>query len=123
VALDGKTSDSKSEWPKFQGDPKKFRGWHLAILAQLSIPPWKEFYDPVVNYVVTTTSNTALNEKLYAKLLTCLEGAVLQNMVSRKQLRADGVSLLHELTQTFVLNMYPKSLPQRQESSGQTPSD
>jgi len=102
VALDGKTSDSKSEWPKFQGDP------HLAILAQLSIPPWKEFYDPVVNNVVTTTSNTALNEKLYAKLLTCLEGAVLQNMVSRKHLRADGVSLLHELTQTFR----PKNVPE-----------
>jgi len=33
VALEGKTSDSKSEWPKFQGEPKKFRGWYLAILA------------------------------------------------------------------------------------------
>jgi hypothetical protein len=57
---------------------------------------------------VTVTSNVALNEKLYAKLLTCLEGTVLQNMVSRKHLRADGISLLHELVQTFR----PKNVPE-----------
>jgi len=28
-------SESKSEWPKFNGDSKKFRAWYLAIMAQL----------------------------------------------------------------------------------------
>jgi len=35
----GEKSDHKSEWPKFAGDQKKFRAWHLAIMAQLSLPP------------------------------------------------------------------------------------
>lgn len=108
VVLDTKSSDTKSEWPKFQGDHKKFRGWHLAILAQMCLPPWKELYDSTTNGVMLTTGNTALNEKLYAKLLTCLEAQVLQNMVSCKHLRADGLLLLQELVQTYR----PKNVPE-----------
>jgi hypothetical protein len=32
-----KTSDTKSDWPKFSGDPKNFRAWYLAIVAQVSL--------------------------------------------------------------------------------------
>jgi hypothetical protein len=42
--------------------------------------------DSHTNDFVDTTSNTTLNGKLYAKLLVCLEGQALQNMVSRKHL-------------------------------------
>jgi len=95
VVLDTKSTEPKSEWPKFQGDVKKFRGWYLAIVAQICFPPWKEFYDSLMNKIVLTTMNITLNEKLYAKVLTCLESQVLQNMVSRKHLCADGLALLH----------------------------
>jgi hypothetical protein len=108
VVLDTKSSDSKTEWPKFQGDIKKFRGWYMAIIAQICLPPWKEFYDSMTNKLVPTTTNTALNEKLYAKILTCFEGQVLQNMVSRKHLRANGLALLQELVQTYR----PKNVPE-----------
>jgi hypothetical protein len=73
-----KTSDKKSDWPKFLGDPKKFRAWYLSIMAQVSLPPWQELYDSTLNEVVPVTSNTALNGKLYAKLLVSLEGSALQ---------------------------------------------
>jgi hypothetical protein len=51
--------------------------------------------------VFKATSNTTLNEKLYAKLLLCLEGQVFQDMVSRKHLRGNGLLLLTELSQTY----------------------
>jgi hypothetical protein len=99
--LTEKNTDSKSDWPKFAGDIKKFRTWYLAILAQVSIPPWAELYDPVRNDILSSTSNSTLNGKLYSKLLLALEGTALQNMISRKHLRANGLLLLHELVQTY----------------------
>jgi len=44
TVIDSKSSDTKSEWPKFGGDMKKFKSWRLAILAQLSLSPWSELY-------------------------------------------------------------------------------
>jgi hypothetical protein len=58
-------SDPKTDWPKFAGDSKKFGSWYLAIMAQLSLPPWVEFYDSTKNDVITTTLNSSLNGKLY----------------------------------------------------------
>ncbi len=52
VMVDQKSSDVKSDWPKFSGDAKKFRSWYLSILAQLSIHPWSELYDSSTNSVV-----------------------------------------------------------------------
>jgi len=85
-ALSDKSTDSKSEWPKFAGDPKKFCPWYLAIITQLSLPPWQEFYDRSTNNIVQITNNATLNGKLYSKILLALEGTALQNMVSRKHL-------------------------------------
>jgi hypothetical protein len=53
-----------------------------------------------MNDIVTTTTNSELNGKLYAKLLVSLEGQALQSIVSRKHLRVDGLRLLQKLTQT-----------------------
>jgi len=103
--LGEKTQDSKtevkSEWPKFSGDVKKFKSWYLLIVAQLSIPPWQELYDPETNSIVKSTTNSTLNSKLYAKLLVSLEGQALQDVVSRSHLRANGILLLQELVQTY----------------------
>jgi hypothetical protein len=82
TALSEKKEDTKSDWPKFSGDHKKFRPWYLAIMAQLLLAPWKDLYDPVTNTVVKHTTNGNLNGKLYAKLLLSLEGSVLENVVS-----------------------------------------
>jgi len=95
-----KGTESKVEWPKFSGDSKLFKAWYLAIVAQISIPPWKELYDASTRDVVKTTSNTALNQKLYAKLLTCLEGTALQSIVARSHLHSDGLQVLQDLTAT-----------------------
>jgi hypothetical protein len=108
VLSDSKSTDAKSEWPKCEGGIKKFKSWFLAIVAQLSIAPWKEFYDITTNTLVKTTTNTVLNEKLYAKLLLCLEGQVFQDMVSRKHLRANGLLLLCELLQTYRPSHVPE---------------
>jgi len=108
TVLDTKSSDVKSEWPKFGGDVKKFKSWRLAILAQMSLSPWNELYDASTNSLVFTTLNSLLNEKLYAKLLLCLEGQVLQDMVSQKHLRANGLLLLSELTQTYRPSQVPE---------------
>jgi hypothetical protein len=108
TVLVDKTSDMKSDWPKFSGDSKKFCVWYLAIMAQVSLPPWQELYDSTLNDVVNVTSNTALNGKLYAKPLVSLEGSALQNIVSRKHLRANGLLLLQELTQTYT----PLNIPE-----------
>jgi hypothetical protein len=94
TVLVDKTSDTKSDWPKFSGDSKNFRAWYLAIMAQFSLPPWQELYDPTSNDVVSATSNATLNGKLYAKLLVSLEGSVLHSIVSRKHIRANSLLLL-----------------------------
>ncbi len=96
-----KTTDSKSEWPKFSGDSKHFRTWYLAIMTQLSIHPWSALYDPGTNSIVSNTTDTLLNSKLYAKLISSLEGPALQNMVARKHIRANGLLLIRELQQMY----------------------
>jgi hypothetical protein len=108
TVLSDKGTDMKGDWPKFSGDSKKFRSWYLAILAQLSIPPLLDLYNASTNDVVSSTTNTSLNGKLYAKLLVCLESQVLQNMVSRKHVRGNGLLLLKELAQTYK----PKNVPE-----------
>jgi len=101
-------ADPKSDWPKFAGDIKKFRSWYLAIMAQVSLPPWLEFYDASRNNIVSNTTNGTLNGKLYSRLLLALEGSALQSAVSKKYLRANGLLLLHDLVQTYK----PKNVPE-----------
>jgi nucleoid DNA-binding protein len=79
-----KSTESKSDWSKFGGEIKKFKHWYLAIVVQLSLAPWKEFYDTDTNTLLKITTKTSLNEKLYAKLLLSLEDQVFQDMVSKK---------------------------------------
>jgi hypothetical protein len=100
VILD-KNTDTKSDWPKFSGDTKKFRAWYMSILAQLSLPSWKELYDSSTNDIVVSTSNDTLNGKLYSKLLLSLDGQPLQDVITRTHLRANGFTLLRELSQTY----------------------
>ncbi len=107
VILD-KNTDSKSDWPKFSGDPKKFRAWYMSILAQLSLPSWKELYDSSTNDIVVSTMNDTLNGKLYSKLLLSLEGQPLQDVITRSHLCANGIELLRELSQTYK----PKNVPE-----------
>jgi hypothetical protein len=103
-----KISDTKSEWVKFSGVPKKFRSWYLAVMAQLSIAPWQDLYDSTTNSVVKSTTNAGLNSKLYAKVIGSLEGSALQHMLARKHLRANGILLLQELHQMYK----PKCVPE-----------
>jgi len=77
-------------------------------MAQLSLPPWVEFYDSTKNDVITTTLNSSLNGKLYSKLLLSLEGSALQGIVSKKHLHANGLSLLCDLVQMYK----PKNVPE-----------
>jgi hypothetical protein len=106
--LQDKSLESKTEWPKFSGDPKKFHAWYLSIMTQISLPQWQSLYDPVTHDIVTSTSNSSLNGQLYAKVLASLEGQALQDVVTRKHLRAKGVMLLQELVQYFQ----PKNIPE-----------
>jgi hypothetical protein len=78
TVLADKQMDTKNDWPKFAGDSKKFRARYLAIMAQMSLPPWQELNDSASNDIVLITTNTQLNGKLYAKLLLALEGSALQ---------------------------------------------
>jgi len=103
-----KTTDSKSDWSKFSGDSKKFRAWYMTIMAQLSLPSWKDLYDSASNEIVLSTTNDTLNGKLYSKLLLSLEGQPLQDVITRAHLRADGIGLLRELSQTYR----PKNVPE-----------
>lgn len=64
VIIDSKSM--KTDWPKFSGDLKKFKA--CAIMAQLSLSPGQDLYNPVTNGILQMTSNTPLNGKLYAKL-------------------------------------------------------
>jgi len=86
VLAESKT-DSKSDWPKFSGESRKFRDWYLAIMTQISLPPWNVLYDSVSNDVVTATTNSQLNGKLYSKIILSLEGKALKHAVSRKHLQ------------------------------------
>ena len=101
-------SDTKADWPKFSGDSKKFRDWYLSIMTQVSLPPWNALYDPSTNDVVAITANTALNGKLYSKIILSLEGKALKHAVSRKHLCANGLLLLSELTKTYKPTYVPK---------------
>jgi hypothetical protein len=107
VILD-KNTDTKSDWPKFSRDPKKFRAWYMSILAQLSLPSWNELYDSSTNDFVLATTNVTLNGKLYLKQLLSLDGQPLQNVITRSHLRANGLDLLRELSQTYK----PKNVPE-----------
>jgi hypothetical protein len=98
--IQDKGSDKKYDWPKFSGDTKTFKAWYLAILAQLSLPQWQDLYDSSTKNVVKSTMNVALNGKLYAKLITCLDGSALQSIVARTHLHSDGISVLQDLYQT-----------------------
>jgi hypothetical protein len=100
--------EKKAEWPKFSRDSKKFRAWYLGILTQLSLPPWQDLYDSIRHDVVDSTQNASLNGRLYSKIILALEGSAYKNFVSRKHLRANGVSLLAELVQTYK----PRNVPE-----------
>jgi hypothetical protein len=66
TVLSESKQDSKSDWPKFAGDSKKFRDWYLTIMTQVSWTPWNKFYDSTINDVIATTTNSTLNGKLYS---------------------------------------------------------
>jgi hypothetical protein len=100
--------ESKSEWPRFAGDSKKFHAWYLSIMAQLSILLWQEMYNPTTIAIIDTTTNVSLNGKLYAKLLVCLEGQALQDIISPPHPHANGILLLQELVQPYS----PKNVPE-----------
>jgi len=81
TVLGDRTQETKSDWPKFSGNMKKFRAWYLSIMAQISLPPWQEF--ATKNDIMPTTTNSVLNGKLYAKLIVALEGQALQDVISK----------------------------------------
>jgi len=108
AVIGDKSSETKSDWIKFSGDPKKIRSWYQAIMAQLSIAPWTPLYDSTTNSVVKVTSHDALNGKLYAKIIGALEGSALQHMLARKHVWANGILLLQELHQMYK----PKCVPE-----------
>jgi hypothetical protein len=108
TAFSESKGDTKTEWPKFNGDTKKFRSWYLGVMTQLSLHPWQELYDPVRHDVVISTQNSTLNGKLYAKVILALEGSAYKNFISRKHLRANGILLLSELVQTYK----PRNVPE-----------
>ncbi len=60
--------------------------------------------------IVKTTSNLSLNSKLYAKLISCLEGSALQSIVARTHLHCDGLSVLHDLFQTHQSLQIPEDI-------------
>jgi hypothetical protein len=101
-------TESKSDWPKFLGESRKFRDWYLTIMMQVSLPPWNVLYDPITNDVVVSTTNTQLKGKLYSKIILSLEGKALKHAVSRKHLHANGLLLLQELTKTYKPTNVPE---------------
>jgi hypothetical protein len=108
TVLGDKGSDTKMEWPKFSGDTKKFRAWYLGIMSQIAISPWKDLYDQSSNNVVKHTTNTTLNGKLYAKIISALEGQAFQHMVARPHIRGNGILLLQELHQMYKPRCVPE---------------
>jgi len=77
-------------------------------MAQISLPPWVELYDSTTNDIVSPTTNSNLNGKLYATLLLALEGTALKSVVSHKHLCANGLLLLRGLVQPY----HPKNVPE-----------
>jgi hypothetical protein len=77
-------------------------------MTQSAIAPWSVFYDSDRSDVVTSTTNTRLNEKLYSKLILSLEGSALQHVVSRKYLRGNGILVLQDLVHVYK----PKNIPE-----------
>jgi hypothetical protein len=61
VMMDTKTSKTKADWPKFSSDTRKFRHWYLAIVAQILLAPWKEFYNSSSNTLVISMRSCMLN--------------------------------------------------------------
>ena len=108
MVIQDKSSETKYDWPKFSGETKTFKAWYLAILVQLSLPQWQDLYDPSTKDIVKSTTNVALNGKLYAKLITCLDGSALQSIVARTHLHSDGLSVLQNLYQTH----HPLHIPE-----------
>jgi hypothetical protein len=45
--------DVELGWPWFCGDSEKFHAWYLPVMAQISLPPWQELYDPKKKNIVT----------------------------------------------------------------------
>jgi hypothetical protein len=70
--------------------------------------PWQEFCNVSINDIVVSTTKFSLNGKLYAKLLDCLEGQALKDVVSYSNLRANGLLLFQELVQSYR----PKNVPE-----------
>jgi hypothetical protein len=103
-----KPNETKAEWPKFGGDPMKFKAWYQAIIAQMSLHPWNEFYDSSNHNIAVSMTISTVNGKLYSKLLLALEGTALQHIISWKHLRANGLQLLRELVQTY----HPTNVPE-----------
>lgn len=87
-------------------------------MALLSIPPWSELYDVTKNDIVTTTSNTALNGKLYVKIISVLEGQALQDVISWSHVLMDFCSY-KKWYKCTSLRMFLKSLLQKLVNSGQ----
>jgi hypothetical protein len=108
TTLSEKKEDIKYDWPKFSVDQRKFHAWYMAIVTQISLPPWQDLYDATMNDVRLITTNLSINAKLYAKLLICLERSAFQNIVSREHLRANGLLLLQDLVQTYKLKHVPE---------------
>jgi hypothetical protein len=108
TAFSESKNDTKSNWPKFSGDSKKFCSWYLGITTQISLLPWSELYDSSKHDIVASTTNTTLNGKLYSKLILALEGVAYKNFASRKHLHVNGIHLLQELVQTYK----PKNVPE-----------
>jgi hypothetical protein len=100
IVLQDKSNETKYDWPKFSGETKTFKAWYLAILAQLSLPQWQDVYEPSTKDIVLSITNVALNGKLYAKLITCLDGSALQSTVARTHLHSDGLLVLQDIYQT-----------------------
>jgi hypothetical protein len=61
-----------------------------------------------MNDLVSHTTNSTLNGKLYSKLLLALDGNTLKNVVSPKHLHANGILLFKELMQTDK----PRNVPE-----------
>jgi hypothetical protein len=70
---------------------------------------------------ISSVGNTALNGKLYAKVIGAVEGSALQHMLARKHLHAHGILLLQELHQMYKPKCVPEVLDiKKGEFWGQT---
>ncbi len=78
TVISEKSSETKSDWPKFSGNTKNFWHWYLAIIAQLSLSPWNEFYNPVTNMMIHSTGNTKLMKNYMPSFFSVLRGKYLK---------------------------------------------